>query len=96
MGAKKGDFEKCVQTGKLCFPTKGDALIVIRKPNIRSANSKKRKKREKRAYLCEYCNFYHLTSAEYFKDNLDNPKKKKNVQKSRTRRGSEEKNDEGS
>jgi hypothetical protein len=32
----------------------------------------------------------------YFKDNLDNQKKKKNVQKSRTRRGSEEKNDEGS
>ncbi len=73
-----GELERCSQTGKVCFATKGEALFVLKTPHKRpnvngSKKGRLRKKREKRAYLCEHCDTWHLTSQEYFKN--DSPKR---------------------
>lgn len=97
MGTKSGTYEKCFHTGKLCFPTKGQALEVIKKPNVRGKNIKsKRKKREKRCYQCEYCGDWHLTSAEYFSEKQKTTKKPKNVKRDSKRKGGKEEDEVGS
>ena len=68
---------KCSATGKIGFETKGDAQETMM--NIKNSsnfyrydtNSQKRrvkrrqgKPEQKRAYLCEHCDMWHLTSWE--------------------------------
>lgn len=60
-------LERCWQTSKVVFATKGDALEVIKMPGKRGKSGRKRKKRETRTYSCEFCGGWHLTSQEYHK-----------------------------
>jgi hypothetical protein len=58
-------LSRCLQTGKVYFATKGEAIEVIKMPKKRGRNGRKRKKRETRTYECEYCGGWHLTSQDY-------------------------------
>ena len=52
------------------FKTRGDAKIAmdyIKNMNSTSGNTHTGKSSQKRAYFCEHCMGYHLTSTEAFK-----------------------------
>lgn len=66
------EHEFCKTTGKKMFPTLGDAKSVLKKPIISPTYDGKRvkrrmnKRKEIRAYLCDDCLCYHLTSKNHF------------------------------
>lgn len=69
---------KCEQTGKAIFDTLTGAREKMYQFRFRNWDNVSRKRvnrhckkpEQKRAYHCEYCNGYHLTSQEVFKTNI--------------------------
>lgn len=49
-------YPKCNSTGKVRFPSSEDAMSVVR------AKTRNAKRKESRAYYCEFCDGFHLTS----------------------------------
>lgn len=61
---------KCNSTGKTMYKSRGDAKIAmnfIKKINSSTTNNHIGKSSQKRAYFCEHCASYHLTSTEAYK-----------------------------
>jgi len=63
-------YTKCDGTGKRSFPTKGDALAAKNSRQI-YVDGKRMKRRvgsgkECRAYSCDLCGGWHLSSMAYF------------------------------
>lgn len=61
---------KCNATGKTMFKTRGEAKIAmdyIKGMNSTTGNNYTGKSSQKRAYFCEHCMSYHLTSTEAYK-----------------------------
>lgn len=67
------EHEFCNKTGKKMFPTIGDAKNVLTKPGNAPKYDGKRvkrrmnKRKETRAYYCDHCSNYHLTSKVHYK-----------------------------
>lgn len=67
------EFKYCSTAGKLMFPSIGEAKGVLTKPgNAPHFDGKRVKRRmnkrnETRAYFCEHCRHYHLTSSVHYK-----------------------------
>ena len=82
-----GNLEKCPAEGKVRFATKKEALAKIhRTKDIYSfrtgqrVNRLRRKRKEKRAYYCQHCEGWHLTSLDYDTLRQIRDDKKKNLQ----------------
>lgn len=67
------EYEVCPATGKRKFESIGDAKAVLNRPDIPKYSNGKRvkrrmsKRKETRAYHCDDCGCFHLTSKAHYK-----------------------------
>lgn len=65
-------YERCSYTGKRMIATQAEAKAFLTKPKVpvsadgRRVKRRMQKRKEKRAFYCDHCEHWHLTSKKHF------------------------------